>query len=370
MAAVLRQFEAAGPFLKAMPPLPPEGFGERRALGKALRGAGGPGAPDLDVDPLAGDHPLLRALWFARRTLGHLEGEVPPLASARLVGGALRGTYRLAAGYDGLRDVVRRRIAEARGELLGASGPPAIAEGFDVDGGRVASVRLQGSSNAWVARVFVAATDSPAIARLLPEAARRKVEELGRIRTTRQLLAVNLVVKTAALPPALGESVLALLREDAGDGLDDAILFQVLPARRETRKGTGDVMGDERVVCAAGFAPADTAPAQVPELARRIRAVLADVIPFFERHLVAESVPALAAPAERVGARLGAHPLYEVGTEQALGITGLPGRALKNLVFAGREVVPGLGVEGEFHAGVQAAAAAQALLGRRDLLKK
>jgi hypothetical protein len=183
---------------------------------------------------------------------------------------------------------------------------------------------------------------------------------------------VNLVVKAAALPPALGESVVALLRDDAGEGLDDALLFQVLPARRDTRKGPGEAVADERVVCAAGFAPAEArarGDEHLAELSARIRAVLADVIPFFDRHLVRESVPALAAPRERRGARLAPHPLYEVGVDQALGITGVPVRALKNLVFAGREVVPGLGIEGEFHAGVQAAAAAQALLGRRDLLK-
>ena len=53
--------------------------------------------------------------------------------------------------------------------------------------------------------------------------------------------------------------------------------------------------------------------------------------------------------------------------DQTLGITGLPCRSpYKNLVFAGREVVPGLGLEGEFHAGLQAAAAAQELLGKKD----
>ena len=52
-------------------------------------------------------------------------------------------------------------------------------------------------------------------------------------------------------------------------------------------------------------------------------------------------------------------------------MTGLPCRSpYKNLVFAGREVVPGLGLEGEFHAGVQAAAAAQEILGKKDLLRK
>jgi hypothetical protein len=38
-------------------------------------------------------------------------------------------------------------------------------------------------------------------------------------------------------------------------------------------------------------------------------------------------------------------------------------------VFAGREVIPGLGLEGEFHAGLQAAGVAQELLGKKELLK-
>jgi hypothetical protein len=127
-------------------------------------------------------------------------------------------------------------------------------------------------------------------------------------------------------------------------------------------------MADERVVCAAGFVAPGASDDEIARLARRARETLADLIPFFDRHLVRESVPALAGPPERRRAFV-AHPLYEVTARQTLGVTGIDPRALKNLVFAGREVVPGLGVEGEFHSGVQAAAAAQALLGRRELLR-
>lgn len=377
LAQVVRQFDAATPLLRALPPLPPDGFGERRAVKKALELAAAAQATraDLEADPLAaaGDHPFLRALRFAQRALGHLDGPPAPLATARLLGGALRGTHRLAAGYEGLRDVLRRRIAEARGELLGAEGPAAIAAGLDVDGSRIDAIRIEGSANAYVARVFIAATDTPAVRRLLPEHARRKVDGLDAVRETRHLVTVNLVVKTAALPPALGDTVVALRREGGGDGIEDAILVQILPARRDTKKGgAGEVVPDERVVSAAGFVPADARERGDEALAahaRDVRDVLADLLPFFDRHLVRESIPAVAAPRERRGSRLSLHPLYEVAGDQTLGITGIAPRALKNLVFAGREVVPGLGVEGEFHAGVQAAAAAQALLGRRDLLR-
>jgi phytoene dehydrogenase-like protein len=265
LAQTIRQFDGATPLLKAMPPLPPDGFGERRAMKKALdAAAAAPGGPvDLRADPIAaaGDHLFLRALRFAQRTLGHLDGTPPPLATARLLGGALRGTYRFGAGYEGLRDILRRRIAESRGELLGAEGPPAIAEELEMDGSRVAAVRLQGSSNSYVARVFVAATDSPAIRRLLPEDLRRKVADLDGLRATRQLLTVNLVVKAAALPPALGDSVIALARDDGGDEIGDALLLQVLPARRDTRRAPPGSSCRTSASCAPpGSSPPGIAP--------------------------------------------------------------------------------------------------------------
>ncbi len=371
-----RLFDAATPFLKSTPPLPPRGFGERRAVSKALRfAASAPGAPPAvaETRPFAAmaDHPLVQALRTAHRFLSYCDGEPAPLGLVRLLGAALRGTYRLPGGHHALREALRRKIAESRGELLGASsGEPAIAEALELDGKRVASVRLAGSKDAYVARAYIAATDAPAVKRLLPADAGRVAATLDRVRPSRQMLAVNLVVKTAALPPALGEASLALRDGTAGDG---AVLMQVLPARRATKKGPGEPVEDERVLCAAAFVPAtarDGGEAALRDLAAGIRAEVADAVPFFERHLVRESVPFLAAPGTGRGSRFAPHPLYQVESDQTLGVTGLPViGALKNLVFAGREVIPGLGIEGEFHAGLQAANEVVGLLGKKDLLK-
>lgn len=374
-------FDAASPFLKALPPLPPQGFGERRAVSKAMKfAAAAPGAPKLPLDEanaFAGldGHPLTGALAIAQRFLGYLDGPAPPLAVTRLLGGVLRGGYRLAGGHHGLRETIRRKIAESRGEIMGGDAEAALAERLEVDGGKVAAVRLVGSPNAWVARVFIAATDSPALHRMLPpdEEGGKLAQLLAGIRPTRQLLALNLVVKAAALPPALGDSVLALRDAGGADALENAVFIQVQPARRDKGKGASELVPDERIVCAAGFVPADARDHGAEHLVargRQLREAVADAIPFFERHLVRESLPALASPREGRGSRLLPHPLYQVELDQALGVTGLPCRSpYKNLVFAGREVVPGLGLEGEFHAGLQAAAAAQELLGRKDLLR-
>ncbi len=375
-----RLFDAATPFLKAMPPLPPAGFGERRAVSKAIRfAASAPGAQHASVEEALAfqgleDHPLVSALMTAQRFLGYQEGRPAPLATTRLLGGVLRGSHRLVGGHQGLRESIRRKIAESRGEILvGAN--TAIAERLEVDGNRVVAVRLAGSPNAWVARVFIAATDAPAMLRLLPkgEETGDMAKLLDRIRPQRQLLAVNLVVKAAALPPALGDCVLALRDASGSDAVENAVLLQIIPARRDKGKGATELVADERVVCAAGFVPAnarDEGHDHLAALGRQIREAVADAVPFFERHLVRESLPILAAPKETRGSRLLPHPLYDVQLEQTLSVTGLPCRSpYKNLVFAGREVIPGLGLEGEFHAGLQAAGVAQELLGRKELLK-
>jgi phytoene dehydrogenase-like protein len=371
-------FDGAAPFLKALPPLPPDGFGERRAVSKALKFAqsapGGSGLAPGTARAFEGleGHPLVAALGIAQRFLGYLDGTPSPLATTRLLGGLLRGSHRIAGGQHGLRETIRRKIGESRGEILGAEEEPAIAERLELDGNRVAAVHLLGSSNAWVARVFVSATDAPSLRRLLPpEEAGGKLEKLLEgVRPARQLLALNLVVKAAALPPALGDAVLALRDPSGADAVENAVLIQVLPARRDKGKGASEVVPDERVVCAAGFVPANArerGDEHLAALGRQIREAVAEAIPFFERHLLRESLPVLASPRGRRGSRLLPHPLYQVDLDQTLGVTGLPYRSpYKNLVFAGREVIPGLGVEGEFHAGIQAAAAAQELLGKKD----
>ncbi|HEY6002272.1 MAG TPA: NAD(P)-binding protein [Anaeromyxobacter sp.] len=375
-------FDFAGFFLRAAPPLPPDGFGERRAVAKAVKlAASAPGAPVEPVGearPFRGfeDHELARSLWVAHRFLTYLDGEASPLSLVRLLGGAFRGTNRLPGGVGTLREMVRRRIAESRGELRGGPGEPAVATGFEVDSGKVSAVRLADSPDAHVARAFVAATDAARLLALLPEGVRegKAGASLRRVQARRQLLSVNLVVKHAALPPALGENVLALREADGGDGLDNAVFLQVLPARREARKGAGDkgatleTVADERVVCASAFVPAGAEAEPLRTAAAHIREAVADAIPFFERHLVTESAPLLADPA-RAGHRP-SHPLYESDLDDRLGVSALPVRGpWKNLFFAGREVVPGLGLEGELYAGIQAAGHVAALLGRKDVLR-
>lgn len=380
LGVLFAHYDVAGFFLKAAPPLPPDGLGEKLAVRKALKLAqSAPNAPTEPVgkrSPLADleGHELVRSLRIAVRFLSYLDGPISPLSEIRLLGGALRGTHRLAAGQGALRELIRRRIVESRGELKGGPGEPAVVSSIEVGDGRIASVRLAGSPDVFVARAYVLAADAESIRKLLPSeaAASRSARILQQISPRRRLFSVNLVVKLAALPPALGENVLALRDPAAGDGIDNAVFVQILPARRDGKKGPGELVTDERVVCASAFIPAAASSRdELAAAAASIREAVAEAVPFFERHLVCESAPVLNAPPDlQEGVRLLSQPLYETGIDGALGVTGLPVRApWKNAFFAGREVVPGLGLEGEFFAGIQAAGHVAAALGRKDVLK-
>ncbi len=369
-----RLFDGGTAFLKAFPPLPPTGFGERRAVSRALRLAASiPGEPSIDLEritPLGDEasHPLFRSMSLAARFLGNLDGPLAPLATVRLLGGLLRGLHRPAAGHDGLRETVRHgRAAKARSEGMEEQ-RHAPAERLEVDGGRVAGVRLAGSPSLFAARVFIGASDGAALARLLPadKGGRKVSQALAGVAPTRQLVAVNLVVNRAALPPPLGDTVLAVRDPDGGGDLDNAVLMQVSHARRAGKGASEPAHDDERVVCAAGFVRAEELSQAEGRLsaARRLREAVAGAIPFFERHLLHESVPPPFAQ-DGDGGLSAPHPLYEVRLPGTLGVTGLAWRSpLHNLLLASREVLPGLGVEGELHAGVQAAAAATEMLGK------
>lgn len=344
--------DAAGHFLRAAPPLPPGGFLDGFALRKALRTAAqaaGPAGADLARPPLAplGDHPLAAALGGLCGLLGHLDGPPAPIAAARLGGVALRGLARTAPGAHGLEEALRKKVAEARGELLGGPEAPARVEAIGLDGGRLASLRVAGSTDGYAARAFLLSAPLSWLAPLLPGGVPPRARKaLDRLRHGGRLAALHRVARPAALPPGLGSAALVL-----GDGAaaGEAVLLEIQPARPDPRQGPASAPEGARLVSAWTLAGEDEAGAAAA--VSRLGLALEEALPFLDRHVLHAPPPALA-------------PWHFAAAEPAAGIAGLPVRSpWKNLLLCGREVVPGLGLEGELYAGLQAAAQAAALLG-------
>lgn len=347
--------DAGGHFLKAAPPLPPggflDGFALRKALKVAAQASGAPREAIAAADPLAGldGHPLAAALLALHRFLCRLDGPPAPLSVARLCGVALRGLHRVGPSAPALEDALRRKVSETRGEVLGTPADPARVESISVDGHRLGAVRVAGSTDGYLARAFVLSAPLRWLTGLLgPGAAERAAKPLARVKPGRGLAVRHLVLRPAAVPPGLGPAALVL-----GDGApsDEAVLVEVAAARHDARKGHPEPTAGERLVSAWTLSPVggDAGAAQA-----RLAAALAEALPFYQRHLVHQVTPPPVAHLLTVD-------------QPALGVCGLPVKTpWKNLLLAGREVIPGLGQEGELYAGLQAAAHAAALLGTKD----
>lgn len=364
LSGALRLFDAERPFLASRPPLPPRGLVDRWRLSRARRHS--PDGADGGPFPLAEleGHPLAVALAGAYPFLAHLDGPPPRLGMVRVLGALLRGSHRTPFGEVGLREVMRKRIAESRGDLAAGDNGTSVAESLDVERGRVSAVRLADSDDVFAARAFISATDAQALRRIIPGAGEKLAAQLDQMRPSQRLLSVNWILPSGVLPSPLGPTALAV-----GSRLAQPVLLQLLPALRSGKKGVCEPAPDRCVLTAGAFVPARSRDREAEQIADRVAAIrdaVEEFLPFFGQRVVHESVPLLAASGQRRGSRLLAHPLYRAGSGQVLGVSGLPTRsALPNLFFAGREVVPGLGLEGEFHAALEAADRVEAYLGRK-----
>ncbi len=350
LTALRASFDAAQPFLASFPPLPPRGLVERWRLHRAVRRAPSGGA--RDAVPLAelGDHPLAGALRAAWPFLSSLDGPPAPFGLARTLGGALLGPLHPGGGEAVVTALMRRRIAETRGELLGVEGEPAPVSGMEISGGKVRSLHVKGGEARYAARAFIFAGDPASLVRLAGESA-KLAGWLEPAVLAGRLLSLAWVVRGEALPAPLGDVALAI----SGDGAP--VLLQSLPALRAGPKGH-EPSPTERVLVAA--MPFTSPPEALPEATARLRRTVLEQFPFLDRAVVHESDPN-----KRPGAAA-FHPLFASRPDRALGVGGVPTSSpLSNLFLAGRAVLPGLGTEGQFHAAWQAAAAVERHLGAK-----
>jgi phytoene dehydrogenase-like protein len=357
LARLVTTAELGGALLKEAPPLPPGGLLDRWALSRAIRRAARETGLDAallaDPAPLAalGDGPLPAALTALCGFLGRLDGPPSAFALARMAGVALGGLHRPVAGVASVEEGLRRRIAETRGEVLGSASEPARIESIGIERGLPSLVRVAGSADTRLARAFIFASPLARLAELLPPERRGKAVDraLAAVRPGPALVATHRLLRAEARPPGLGDAAIWL---EAGATPAEAVLVELSAARRESRRG-GPVEVAPGHLTATAFT---LLPPGVDEAARRalLDRALAAVLPFQERHLV-----------HRCATPPVAH-LLRFASAAAPGAGGLPVRGpWKNAFLANGEVLPGLGLEGELFAGLQAAAHAGALLGMK-----
>lgn len=350
-------------FFRKPPPLPTDGFFEAMSLKSALKRH-----PHIEAPLPQSSHPVFQLICQMLPFVSNLDSAGQPLALGRPLSQVLSQSTRYPGGREGLRDLFVKRLSELGGQVLSreSAAEGFIAEQILFDGDKVSGVKILNSDAEYGASALIFATDSGALRRLIEDKKRNRklVEQLDLSSHKRYLFTVNWVLRPELLPRGMGE----LLLVETEDG-SAPLLIQVQPAHR-VGKPEEDTL---RVVCAGTFVSAATRELGEPFLQQTAEAIaqkLDGLLPFAKEKLVLSSSPYLDASGVR-GSRLSPHPLFSVQTEAPLGVEGLTQKtAIKNLILANREVLPGLGLEGEFLAALQAAEAVQDMLKKRVPLRR
>lgn len=345
-------------FFRAKHDFPPEGFFAKWKFKRALpRFEGMNGGTPLPADE------LLRGLEpFAACVDGPA-----PLTQSRALGRLLVGPAVFPGGLAGLATALLDRARELGADVLDAD---ESIELLSFDGSKAAGVRLSRTDVIYRAPFVVAACDLDALARIVPEAKRGAADELvAKLAPKKALFTLNVVLPEGALPRGLG--TLGLIEAARAD--EPPVLFQIAPVETETapKKGNGDP-SDLRVLTVARVAPLALKQGGEPAIRAfidQLWGTLAQVMPFTRQHARLESTPWLDAPPVVAG-RGEPWPLFPVLPDAWFGITALTTSSpWKRLLLASRQVMPGLGIEGEIRAATRAVAMIEATLKKNDPLK-
>ena len=361
LRALAAQHEQSDPFFKEELTLPPEGFFEALAFKRLVAKH-----PALGEGPaLVGSDPASKLLAGLLPFLHYVDSADEPLAQTRPLSQALMAPNRYPGGREGLRDLFTRKLVDLGGDLLSRdSSEAAVIEELSFEGGKLVGVKVLQSENIYRASCMIAATDAGALRRLIVDKKKQRglTDALDLVTTKRFLFSINWVLPTDAVPCGMGDLLLLDTQGALGPML---IQVHALPQK-------GD-RAPEKIICAGAFIPSsarDLGEAHLKAVAVEMGSHLERLMPFSRERVALESAPYLDAGGVR-GSRLLPHPLYSIDTERFLGITGLPQRtAVKNLFLASREVLPGLGLEGEVLAGVRSARLVQETMKKNDPLKR
>ncbi len=336
--------------------LPPDGFWDRRDVSRV-----GARLPDDAADalaPLPVEHPL-RALDRLPAAFGCDLARPGAIATARLADLHRRGTFRLDGGRQGLRALLLERLKTHSGEVR----PELIPERIELKRGRVAGVAFAGAHEAVGCAHVVCGLGADRVAALLDgEKPSKRLAEAAEVRATRWRYLLHLVAPLDALPDALGRLAFSVRDPNAPLAGANALALHL-----------ADGYGQHAVLTVEALAT-DPAPAALAALRREIRAHVAELLPFVDRHLLLVHSPhdgiAPEGVSEAAPLPVEPDPVWDVPEPRALGVCGVPhATGIKHLLLASRQVLPGLGLEGELHAGWSAARLVLQTERKRDLVK-
>ncbi len=360
LATLTAMPEASDPFFRFLDDFTPGGWLERIRLRRRAARVEGLTRPS----PLSADEPLEALLTGAVPLL--VQQEPPgPLAVTRVLAQLLKTPLRLPGGREGLRETLGRRFTELGGTLLNQEGLAGRAvEGIDFEGPQV-TLRVRGAEAVYRAPWLVAAMDPGLLAGLLADEGpgTKLAEHLVGLVPKRLVLTVHWVVPEKVLPRGMGDLVLM------DGGQTGPVWIQVHATRRAGARGDEESLRTVSASALVGAGVRDAGESGLRLPAAGVERALEALMPFSVAERVARSVPLVDGPGALGGA--GPQVIYGAVEGSATGVEGLGVRTpARHVLFAGREAVLGVGLEGELLAAARAAGLVHEQVRKRDPLKR
>ena len=356
---------------RALEVSPGGGWWQRLRFGALLRRNKHLATPFEQQDLLAGippQHPLRDLLFGPLAFFGHLGADNPSTFHAvRLLARYFGGVVAADDNLDGLHHTVVRAARDAGAYFREG----ALVERIGVRGRRLCDLMVEDDRHGTTADFFVANTVTPFHDLLSSDQRHPKfVLENQSVDPVGCLLVLNVVVHKQVIPLGMGEVLFILngrRRLRGEDPRDPPLLLRRYPTAGDPAAKDADAGDEDRevlsVACPVRRADVATSPERFAHVKRQMKARLARVIPFLDRFVTDTSLPVETsgwdlredgAP-RRVDPWL-LHPIYEPAQRPLLGVAARSVRTYyKNLAHCGRDVLPGLGIEGEYITGLTAA---------------
>ena len=317
--------------------LPPDGFWDRRDL-KRVSVQMPPDEHEL-LDLLPPGRPLRLFASLPARFASDLD--TPGAVSHARLGELYRqGTWSVQGGREGMRALLYERVRAAAGEVR----HDLRVRGLVVRRGRVVGVAVGDKDQTIGCELVVAAEPAARVVELLPEEAPRRLREAAAVRPASHRYRLHMIAPVSALPDPLGRIAFAV--RDPALPLEGANALSIHVTEAHGRDAVITVEALARDITAEGLLA----------LRVEVRREVDRLLPFLGRHLVAAWSPHESAGAEGLGTAapppVAPDAVWALPAAPALGVCGVHyATGMKGLYLASRQVLPGLGVEGELCAG-------------------
>jgi phytoene dehydrogenase-like protein len=362
------------PLLSTEITLPPDGFWERREVGR-LESLLPRRGTDL-LATLPATHPMRAVVAVP----GALSGAVAPqdlglVGQARAFDLARQGLNQLEGGEAGLRALFLEKLGTFSGERRDKLVPVEVV----MRRGRAAGVRVHPRDETIGCEHLVWAGSAAALSAICTEKPpRRGPNGASGLHVEGYRYAISMLVGPEALPEGMASRV--FLISDPGRALIEENALAVTVGQPAPRQPDHIPVWVECIVPAP---PVDAGPGYLRALRGRVLERLETLLPFFREHLVVlasphDGLPPELSPAASKGAAplpplasAPLQPVYAVESDSPFDVSALPhATGIKNLYLAGRENLPGLGFEGELVSAWGVVRLIAGTQGKRDQLRR